>query len=289
MLIQSRFEILFSRPAVLAFCCWLVAVCINYSTRQVYPPAIEDGLLFVPERTVVEFLSLDHRGLAADLMLIKVVLQSGSLGWKPSQFHFNNEWGYQMIDLLTDIDPQYYNAYLFSAMGLLHNLDDVYRSNKILEKGMTIFPDSWELPFWIGFNAYLYLEDDAMASKYLWHAAHKPNAPISFLSILLSAITKGGNLKQGIWVLESMIKHETNEKIKLVYKKRIIRLQNFIDLQNAAEQYRVRFTKHPETLRDLVDANIIITIPSDPMGRPYSWNTKTHRVECLEFQGVPFK
>ncbi len=286
---QSRSGVFFSRPCLLVICCWLAAISINYGNRKLYPPEIEEELFFIPEKTVVEFLSLDHRGLAADLMLIQVVLHSGSLGWKPNRFHFNNEWGYQMIDLLTEIDPQYYNAYLFSAMGLLHNHDDVYRSNKILKKGMTVFPESWELPFWIGFNAYLYLEDDAMASKYLWHAAHKPDAPVSFLSILLSAITKGGNLKQGIWVLESMIKHEPNPNIKLVYQKRIVRLQNFIDLQYAAEQYRLHFNKYPENLQQLVDADIILQIPKDPMARLYRWNTKTQRVECQEHRGVPFQ
>ncbi len=111
-----------------------------------------------------------------------------------------------MIDLVTNIDPQYYSAYLFSGMGLLHTHEDVLLSIPIVKKGMAIFPDSWELPFWIGLNAYLYMEDDTLASEYLWQAAHKPDAPSSFLSLLLSAITKGGNLQQGIWVLESMIK-----------------------------------------------------------------------------------
>ena len=192
-----------------------------------------------------------------------------------------------MIDLVTELDPKYYSAYLFSGMGLLHNPDDVFRSNTIIKKGMKIFPDSWELPFWIGLNAYLHLENDAIASDYLWQAAHKPDAPISFLSLLLSAITKGGNFEQGIWVLESLIKHEKNPKIQLVYTKRIARLHNFINLQKAAEMYRLRFGEYPQTLGKLVDAGIILQIPQDPMGRPYRWNSEKQRVECQQPVGVP--
>lgn len=185
-----------------------------------------------------------------------------------------------MIDLVTNIDSKYYSAYLFSGMGLLHKHEDVYRSIPIIKKGMAIFPDSWELPFWIGLNAYLYLENDALASEYLWKAAHKPDAPSSFLSLLLSAITKGGNLQQGIWVLENMIKHEKKPTIQTIYKKRIARLHNLIDLQKAAEIYRSHYEDFPENLEKLVETGIILQIPRDPMGRAYRWNKVKKRVEC---------
>ena len=283
---RSRLSLFLTRPVLFALCCWLTAVSLNYGSRKMYPPGINNELQFIPEQSVIEFLSLNHRGLAADLMFIQVLLHSGSLTWKPDRFQFNNEWSYQMIDLVTELDPKYYGAYLFSGMGLLHNRDDVLRATEIIQKGMAVFPDSWELPFWIGFNAYLYLEDDAMASDYLWQAAHKPDAPISFLSLLLSAITKGGNFEQGIWVLEAMIKHEKNTKVQTVYKKRIARLHNFIELQKAAELYRSRSGDYPLDLRQLVDAGIIEKIPEDPMGRPYRWNRKKQRVECQEPVGV---
>ena len=289
MLIPPRSVSSFSKSGILALCCWLAAISINVGNRQLYPSDIKEELLFIPEKTVIEFLSLDHRGLAADLMFIKVILYSGDLSWKPKQFYFNSKWGYQMIELLIDLDPQYYTAYLFSAMGLIHTHDDIYLSNTILKKGMAVFPESWELPFWIGFNAYLYLENDAMASEYLWMAAHKPDAPVSFLSLLLSAITKGGKLEQGIWVLETMIKHEQNVNIIRVYKKRIVRLQNLIYLDNAIQLYRGQFKENPTTLQQLVDTKIIPQIPADPMGRLYRLNTKNQRIEYQEAAGVPFQ
>ncbi len=274
-----------SVPVLAALCCWLIAVGINYGTRSLYPPNIVEELQFIPEQKVVECLSLDHRGFAADLLFIRVLMHTGSLTWKPDRFRFNDEWSYKMIDLVTELDPKYYSAYLFSGMGLVHSRDDIYRANIIIKKGMKIFPDSWELPFWIGFNAYLYLENDAMASKYLLLAAKKPNAPVSFFSLLLSAITRGGNFNEGIWVLETMIKHEKNPNIRLVYKKRIMRMHNFIDLQKAADLYNIRFHAYPETLQDLIKAGIIKKIPQDPMGRPYVWNPTTRRVECRKQSG----
>ncbi len=274
------------RPLILALCCWVVAVGISYTSRHVYPPQIQEELMFIPKQKVVEAMSLDQKGFAADLLLIKVILHTGSLAWKPPRFQFNNEWSYQMIDLVTEIDPRYYSAYLFSGMGLLHSREDVLRSIPIIKKGMAFFPDSWELPFWIGLNAYLYLEDDVMASDYLWQAARKPNAPTSFLSLLLSAITKGGDFERGIWVLQRMIEHEKNPRIQLVYQKRIARLRNFIDLQKAAEIYHTRTGEYPDTLENLVEAGIIVQIPPDPMGREYRWNTVRKRVECREVKRV---
>lgn len=271
-----------SLPLLAALCCWLVAVGVNYNIRALYPPQIEDTLQYIPKEKVVECLSLDHKGFTADLLFIQVLMHTGSLVWKPSRFQFNNKWSYQTIDLVTQLDPKYYSAYLFAGMGLIHSRDDVLRANTIIQKGMQIFPDSWELPFWIGFNAYLYLQDDTLASDYLLQAAHKPDAPISFFSLLLSAITKGGDFTQGIWVLEAMIEHEKRPKIRLVYQKRLARLHNFIDLQKAADLYTLRHGIALQSLQDLVDDGIITALPEDPMGKPYRWNQKRQRVECRE-------
>lgn len=263
----------------LALCCWMAAIAVSYLTRKLYPVPIREELRFIPEKEVVEIMSMDHVGLAADLLFIQVVLDTGSLMWKPLSVSFDSQWSYRMMDLVTRLDPKFYAAYLFSAMGLIHNFNDIKLATPILERGMSVFPQSWELPFWVGYGHYVYLEDYETASKFFWQAAHLPGAPKSFLSLLLSSLKKGGSYERGIWVLQTLIENTADENKKRIYKKRIVRLNNLIFLQKAVKQYVTVQGRLPDNLDQLLTRNIIPAMPEDPMGKRYVWNVEKKRVE----------
>ena len=112
----------------------------------------------------------------------------------------------KIIDFLC-LDNRGFVADLFSGMGLIHNFDDVKLARPILEKGMKVFPESWELPFWLGYDHYIYLEDYDVGGEYLWRASQKPNAPKRFFSLLLSVLRKGGSYERGLWVLRVMVEN----------------------------------------------------------------------------------
>ena len=123
------------KTILLALACFLAAMAASYLLDRAYPRIIQRELLVVPDRKISELLSLDHRGFLADLLFIQVNLHSGSLMWKPLKIPFDSDWAYGTIDLITDLDPRYYIAYLYAGMGLIHRFDDVKRARKILEKG----------------------------------------------------------------------------------------------------------------------------------------------------------
>ncbi len=269
-------------PLVLAIALfWTAAVTINYGSRSIYPHRIERDVAFVPAREVVDFLCLDHRGLAADLLVIRVILHTGSLAWKPAGFTFQDEWSYRMIDLATDLDPHNLEAYLFAGMGLVHSRDDVYRARPILDKGMRYFPDNWELPFWAGFDHYM-IGDYPTASDYLWRAAHLPGAPTSFLSLLYASLTETGVWEKGIDVLQMLIRTTENDAVVRVYEKRIVRLQNLIFLQKAVQRFRQRYGRYPDRLADLVASGTIPSLPHDSMGKRYVWNSARKMVQVAD-------
>ncbi len=182
------------------------------------------------------------------------------------------------MDLVTTIDPRYLTAYLFSAMGLIHGPEDVSLARPLLERGMTHFPENWELPFWIGYHHHIYLEDYETAGEYFWRAAHCPNAPKSFLSLMLSSLKKGGSYERAILVLKSLAESTDNEKILRIYQKRIMRLENMVMLQKIAARYRSVKGDPLATLNQLVTEKMIPGIPEDPMGKNYRWDQKSNRV-----------
>ncbi len=271
----------FSRLALVCVLFWIAAVLVNYGSRTIYPLQMRQDVTFLPSREVTDFLCLDHRGLAADLLFIQVILHTGSLAWKPPSFTFQDEWSYGMIDLATDLDPHYLEAYLFAGMGLVHSAEDVHRARPILDKGMEIFPDNWELPFWAGFDHYM-IGEHHIAGEYLWRAANLPGAPTSFLSLLYSSLTETGVWEKGIQVLKMLIKTTKRDNVIRVYEKRIVRLQNLLFLQEGVEAFRKRYNRYPERLDELVESGLLARLPEDPMGKQYVWNRERQRVQVGE-------
>lgn len=266
------------KSIIISFCSFLMAVTLNITEKSIYPLELKEDVRFAPHFRVVDFLCLDHRGLAADILFIKVLQHSGSLMWKPASFDFDSRWCFRMMDTVTDLDPKYYPAYLFSGMGLIHYFDDVKLARPILEKGMKIFPESWEIPFWIGYDYYIYLEDYETAGKFLWQAAQKPDAPSRFFSLLLSALKKGGAYEKGIIILEMMEKAAEDKGLKKIYRKKLERLKILVRLQRSAEKYRTRFGRFPGRLKELVKEGIISEIPEIGARLGYKWDPEKKRV-----------
>jgi len=262
--------------------CWLAAVSINYYCRIQYPLTVKEEIRFVPNKEVVDILCLDHQGLAADVLLIQAVLHSGSLMWKPLSHQFDSQWSYRLMDLATQIDPHYLTAYLFTGMGMVHGSEDVRRARPILERGIAHLPEVWELPFWIGYHNYVYLEDYRTAGNFFWRAGQYPNAPKSFLSLMLSSLKKSGRYEKAVLALQGLMQSTENERVKLIYQKRITRLENMIMLQKTASEFKNRTGYFPEDLNQLVSKKLIPAIPDDPMGQRYVWDKGRKRVMIAE-------
>jgi len=260
------------KTVILALLSFLAAISANFFEKSAYPLTLRDEIRIAPEKEISDLLSLDHRGFLADMYFIQVNLHSGSLMWKPLEIKFDSDWSYAMMDVITDLDPKYYVAYLFTGMGLIHRFDDVKRARPIIEKGMGVFPDSWELPFWIGYDHYVYLEDHETASTYLWQAFQKPDAPKRFLSMMLSALKKSGDYEKAFIAMQVLLNEAKDEKLKMIYAKKLIQLKNLAVLQKAAQIYRERHGRFPTDLNELVTSGLIEKLPEDPFGSDYQWN-----------------
>jgi tetratricopeptide (TPR) repeat protein len=266
------------RLLLLALLAYLAAVGLNFDRQRLYPAGFRDELRFAPPYRVAEFLCLDHRGLAADLFFIRVIQHTGSLVWKPLTFAIDSDWKYALIDLATRLDPQYYSAYLFAGMGMIQEFDDIYRAEPILKRGCEAFPESWELPFWLGYDFYVYQNDYAVAARYLWAASEKPKAPKGFLVLLLKALREQGAYAQAQIVMTKMAAAAANPTVKELYRKKSVRFANLARLQAAAKRFITKRGRPPVKIAELVASGLIAKLPADPFGRPYLWDAQQRRV-----------
>ncbi len=267
------------RAFLLALFLYLTAVGTNYTLQNRYKNPLRDDLRLEPPTAIaLDYLSLDHRGLLADILFIRAIQHTGSLVWKPLDFALDSPWKYAIMDRVTQLDPRYYNAYLFSGMGLIQDFDDILLARPILERGIKNFPESWELPFWLGYDFYLYQNDYATASRYLSLAAEKPDAPKSFFALLLKTLNHEGAYHQAQALMTKMAANQPPGSVKILYEKKAERLKNLAQLQDAAERF-AREEKRPiESLQELLETDLLEKIPNDPMGQGYYWNVEQKRV-----------
>lgn len=266
---------------IIALTAYILAVAVFTLSARIYPPGIRDDIRVVPPAEMVRAVSLGHQGFVADLLLAKITIHSGSLMWKPLDINFDSEWAYGTIDLVTDLDPRFLKAYIYSAMGMIHDFDDVHRARPIVEKGIAVFPDSWELPFWIGYDYYAYFHDYDIAGEYLWQAYNKPDAPRNFLSLMLSTLRQAGDYEKALVVIEQMFNEATDDSLKMVYAKRMIQLENLLVLQNAARTYRDVRGHLPRDIETMVREGLLPEIPEDPFGMPYRIDPESEALVVL--------
>ncbi len=267
------------RAFLLALFLYLTAVGTNYTLQNRYKNPLRDDLRLEPPTAIaLDYLSLDHRGLLADILFIRAIQHTGSLVWKPLDFALDSPWKYAIMDRVTQLDPRYYNAYLFSGMGLIQDFDDILLARPILERGIKNFPESWELPFWLGYDFYLYQNDYATASRYLSLAAEKPDAPKSFFALLLKTLNHEGAYHQAQALMTKMAANQPPGSVKILYEKKAERLKNLAQLQDAAERFAREEKRQIESLQELLETDLLEKIPNDPMGQGYYWNVEQKRV-----------
>jgi hypothetical protein len=254
------------------------AVLLNVIANASYPPGIRDDLRVLPTKEMAEIMSLDHRGAMADYLMTSVSIHSGSLMWKPLDIQFDSKWAYGTMDLVTDLDPKYREAYLMSGMGLIHKFDDANLALPILKKGIKANPDSWEIPYWYGYDSYFYLDDNETASKYFMMAAQKPDAPKTNWGLLANVSRESGYYENAYWAMKVMYESVKSEKVKTIYAKKLVQLQNVLLLQKAADAFQEENRISLGFLDDLVLSGYLDEIPDDPMGKGYSWDSEKGKV-----------
>lgn len=253
-----------------------IAFFCGFLRLELYPFEIKENLKIIPNSKISKLVCLDHDGFLADMLFIRITLHSGSLMWKPLSIKFNNTWAYSTMDVVTDLDPKFYKAYLLSSMGLVHSPKDINLAEPILQKGMKNFPDSWELPFWAGYGYYNYLKDYKKATNYMIMAYNKPDAPKRFLGMMASATQKSGNFDKAAIAMLAMMENTDNKKLKIIYGKKMIRMKNLAQIMTAAKKYINKFNHNPLSIQNLLDSGYLQKLPVDPLGATYKWDNKTN-------------
>lgn len=266
----------FTKPARPSLCLsTLLVVCAglvissHMVVEQHRPPELKKAeLLYLPKGEYLKTIVLGYRQVAADLIWIKALQFLG----ERYQTNEAYTWAYHAVDVLTDLDPDFQVAYQATGtiLGVWARMP--HESIEILTKGMKHQPESWLLPFFVGYNYYYELQDPENAAKYFRIASHLPGAPPYLAQLAARMTVEAGDPDAALEFLvrlhrqiqDDRLKESLEQRMKEVIVERDIRL-----LEKAVTDFRTSTGKNPASIQDLVAHGLISQVPKEPFGGSY--------------------
>lgn len=220
----------------------------------------------LPPRLAV-VLTLEYKGVAADLLFLKTITFMGMKIGEHGQ-PTKEEWHriYAMLQLITELDPRFWDPYLFAEMMFPWQAGMLAEASMLLEKAARHRPDDYRPYYFLGFNAFYFEKKPQKAAEYLRKAAKYPDVP-AYIKGLASRFSLYGNQTGlGIAFLSDLLRNTSDPRIKSYLEKRLETLKKIFFLEQKVAAYKKKYGSMPRALPDLIDAGLLTKIPSDPYG-----------------------
>ena len=216
---------------------------------------------------LLQALCLEFKGVAADLLFLKTMTFTGhNIGYNLSTEQEDWQLIYHALDKITDLDPRFWDPYVFAEMIFAWQTKKFDKVNSLLEKAAQARPDDYRPLYYLGFNHFYFSKKTSKAAPYLREAAIRPNAP-SFIQGLASRMSLyGSQTIAGIVFLEELLENTFDPVAKQQFETRLTALKRIHLLEKAVLKYKKAYQQQPESLEELINKQCINEIPTDPYG-----------------------
>jgi hypothetical protein len=224
----------------------------------------EAGYILPPSFSNI--LAVDFQGVLSDYQFLKIITFYGER-IQNKQSLSEEDWRYvvQGLETVTELDPYFMDAYLLAESLLAWEADRVEEANDFLMKGMSHI-ENWRLPFYVGCNYFLFLNDNANAAEYLKIASRLPGSP-DFLATLAARLDYyAGKSDAAILFLGGLLAETTDPGLRQRLEKRMLALQRASDVEKALQQFKAEHGRMPTAWEELVTEGYLESIPDDPYG-----------------------
>lgn len=227
-----------------------------------------ERLSAMPDVQVVELFSLEFKNLVSDLILFDAITFVG--GSKTSLTTQQGEWLYSMLNTSSFLNPYNRDPYYFGQSFLTWEAKMYDAANILLERGMQYRDKEWPFPFFIAYNYFYFLNDPMRGAEYMKVAIDRPGSSKVILTALAAQLYyRSGRTEVGLLLLKDAVVHETNERVKKIYKKRIKAMEGVLTIEKAVEKYKKRYSKNPAGIDALIGSGFLKSQPRDPYGGQY--------------------
>src|SRR5688572_7885802 len=251
-----------------------------------------DPPMWLQSGKVADKVFLGYKNLVADVYWMRAVIYYGGRrrhsmaqqesGAAPSP---NFPQLYSLLDLATTLDPRFKVAYRFGAMFLA----DTYPAGPgrpdlaidLLQRGIERDSGRWEYQHDIGFIYYWWIKDFDKAAEWFKRAGDQPGAP-AWLAPLAATTLAGGGNRQASRLLWTQL---LNSEIDWLRRDAAWRLQQLdamdtiAELTPVLERFIKREQRYPRSWEELVQAEGLPRVPTDPTGVRFYFDPKVGYID----------
>jgi hypothetical protein len=236
------------------------------------PPARRAGphnAPLIPRIEVVRIFAAPVLHLVVDYFWIRT---SHAVGAATSAVQYRDAYVY--ADLLTDLDPQFHQAYAFAGAALPVNLGrgrwaNTRESSAILEKGLRVLPQNAFLRILLAYNLSTFDKNYLRAAHLVEEASRIPGSPAYLAPLATRLYARAGNIDAGLDLATSLAESAEDPETRAVFELRVkqLQLERELDIvDQAVERYRAREGRSPSGVMALVQAGDLERLPTDPLG-----------------------
>lgn len=265
------------RTTIVAASCLLVSmtasVLLLRHIDQMRPKATIEDVLYIDSPKMVKRASLGFNGLMACIYWTRTVQYFGHR-------HYTREHTYHelapLLEITTALDPHLLPAYQFGASFLApappNGAGEPARAIQLMEYGIDHNPDNWQLYYNLGFVYYTELKDYKKASEVFARGSKVPNAH-PFMKVMAAQMAEHAgdfNTARMLWSATFETSGETNIRQNALEHLRAIQVDEDVTrLQAAVTRFGEHAGRLPDSMQELVEAEHLPRIPSDPDGNAY--------------------
>ena len=256
---------------LLFLCFFLPAVLIQNKQLNLVrtQPKLYRDSLYLPSGRSIRLVSIGYDRFMSDFIWLRSIQAFGG-HWGTDQ---NFEPIYHLFDVITDLDPNFEDAYTFGNLVIGDEGGDQALGLQLIDKGILKNPRKYKIPYWGGYVAYWQMNNPELAKYYYARALKCPDVPEFVPRIMAYMELKSGRYRVAFekylqdW-LEAI--DEKDDVVENIVRRRIPDILgewNMFILRQAVNKYVNMTGKEPQSLKDLeiakaIDPYPLIVIPA---------------------------
>jgi len=253
----------------------LLASVVHYRLHKQYDiqNVLISQMLYLPSGKYLKPATFGYYGVAADFIYLWSIQYYGDPGFHPQMEYLKHTY-----DIITELDPQYLDAYQTGALFMFSEGRNPKAGLQLLDQGLERNPKQWIFPLDAGFYCIMRLRNEKLAAEYFAKAAKIPGANSLAKRALASAQFKLGDKVSALELWKEVFETAENATIKQTAYQQIYELRVLIDLdvmRSAIQEYEKQFGRPPLNLDQLVSRGYLKAVPEDPDGNAYDYDTRT--------------
>lgn len=167
----------------------IITASLTFTLSCYMQAAIKKPIIIIPKQdsvitlntTFLKLMAVGHRRMISDFVWIQTLLESDLEHYKKNDL---NNWMYLRFNQITELDPLFYENYIYGGLYLSVVKDDPITGIKIFEKGLNFYPDDYKLRYNAGFTYYFDMANFEMGLKHLKKIEKHSSLPAPMKSVI---------------------------------------------------------------------------------------------------------